>query len=176
MRFALAVVKLFPWGGVQRDCLRLARALQDRGHEATIFTSSAEGSLPADIAVEILPARALTNHGRNRRFSDALVRAVKGRYQHVIGFDKLVGLDVLYCVDPSVSTHAHVPFLGWFPRHRTLLALEAASFAKEFSHPHHRAIAESVRRIPARLGHAGRAIYFAAAEYRRGAAAPAFTN
>ena len=131
MRFALAVVKLFPWGGVQRDCLRLARALQDRGHEATIFTSSAEGSLPADIAIEILPARALTNHGRNRRFSDALVRAVKGRYQRVIGFDKLVGLDVLYCVDPSVSTHAHVPFLGWFPRHRTLLALEAASFAKE---------------------------------------------
>ena len=112
MRFALAVVKLFPWGGVQRDCLRFARALQDRGHEVTIFTSSAEGALPADIGIEILPARALTNHGRNRRFSDALVRAVRGRYQCVVGFDKLSGLDVLYCVDPSVSARAHVPFFG----------------------------------------------------------------
>ncbi|HEY8267417.1 MAG TPA: glycosyltransferase family 4 protein [Xanthobacteraceae bacterium] len=130
MRFALAVVKLFPWGGVQRDCLRLARALQDRGHEATIFTSSAEGPLPADTAIEILPARALTNHGRNRRFSDALARAVKGRYQCVVGFDKLSSLDILYCVDPSVSTRAH-NLLGWFPRRRTLLALEAASFVKE---------------------------------------------
>ena len=131
MRFALAVVKLFPWGGVQRDCLRLARVLQERGHEVTIFTSSAEGPLPDDIAIEILPARALTNHGRNRRFSDMLARAVKDRYQCVIGFDKLSGLDILYCVDPSVSTRTQVPLLSWFPRRRTLLALEAASFAKE---------------------------------------------
>ena len=130
MRFALAVVKLFPWGGVQRDCLRLARALQDRGHEATIFTRSAEGSLSADIAIEILPVRALTNHGRNWSFSNALARAVKGRYQCVIGFDKLSGLDILYCVDPSVRARPHVPFLGWLPRRRTLLALEASSFVK----------------------------------------------
>ena len=131
MRFALAVVKLFPWGGVQRDCLRLAHALQERGHEATIFTSRAEGSLPADIAIEILPAHALTNHGRNRHFSEALARAVRDRYQRVVGFDKLSGLDVLYCVDPSVKTRAWVPFLSWLPRRRTLLALEAASFVKE---------------------------------------------
>ena len=110
MRFALAVVKLFPWGGVQRDCLRLARALQDRGHEATIFTSSAEGPLPANITIEILPAHALTNHGRNRRFSDALARAVRGRYQCVVGFDKLSGLDALYCVDPSVRPRARGPW------------------------------------------------------------------
>jgi len=131
MRFALAIVKLFPWGGVQRDCLRLARALQDRGHEVTIFTSSTEGSLPADIAIEILPVRALTNHGRNQHFSDALALAVKGRYQRVIGFDKLSGLDVLYCVEPSVTLRDRAPILAWLPRHRTRLALEAASFVKE---------------------------------------------
>lgn len=129
MRFALAVVKLFPWGGVQRDCLRFARVLQDRGHEATIFTGSAEGSLPADIAIEVLPARAFTNHGRNRRFSGALLRAVKERYQSVIGFNKLSGLDVLYCVDPPIATRARDPIWRWLPRHRALLALEAASFA-----------------------------------------------
>jgi UDP-glucose:(heptosyl)LPS alpha-1,3-glucosyltransferase len=131
MRFALAIVKLFPWGGLQRDCLRLARALQDRGHEATIFTSSAEGPLPADIAIEILPARTVTNHGRNRRFSDALVRAVRDRYQRIIGFDKLSGLDILYCVDASIAARARDPVCGWLPRYRALLALESASFAEE---------------------------------------------
>ena len=131
MRFALAIVKLFPWGGVQRDCLRLARVLQDRGHEVTIFTSSVEGSLPADIAVEILPVRALTNHGRNQHFSDALAIAVNDRYRRVIGFDKLSGLDVLYCVEPSVTLRDRAPILAWLPRYRTRLALEAASFAEE---------------------------------------------
>ena len=131
MRFALAIVKLFPWGGLQRDCLRLARTLQDRGHEVTIFTSGVEGSLPADIAVEILPVRALTNHGRNQHFSDALAIAVNDRYRRVIGFDKLSGLDVLYCVEPSVSLRDRAPILAWLPRYRTRLALEATSFAEE---------------------------------------------
>src|SRR3970040_1650183 len=131
MRFALAIVKLFPWGGVQRDCLRLARVLQDRGHEVTVFTSSVEGSLPADIAVEILPVRALTNHGRNQHFSDALAIAVNDRYRRVIGFDKLSGLDVLYCVDPPVAARDRAPILAWLPRYRTRLALGARAFAGE---------------------------------------------
>ena len=45
MRLAFAIVSFFRWGGLQRDCLRLARAAADAGHEVTIFTARTRGEL-----------------------------------------------------------------------------------------------------------------------------------
>ena len=59
MRIALGIVKLFPEGGLQRDCVRLARILAARGHDVTIFTS--ENKWPFDrppCRFELLPVRA----------------------------------------------------------------------------------------------------------------------
>ena len=78
MRIAFAIVSLFPGGGLQRDCMALARAAQRRGHQVTIFASRVVGELPGDIIVEPLPNTALTNHGRNRRFAADLAVAVRG--------------------------------------------------------------------------------------------------
>jgi len=97
MRLAFAIVSLFPWGGLQRDCLRLARAAKQGGHEVTILAARADGELPRDLDVKVLPVRTLTNHGRNSRFSQALRRTVAGRFDRVVGFNKMPGLDVLYC-------------------------------------------------------------------------------
>src|SRR5438105_11854020 len=99
MRLAFAIVSLFPWGGLQRDCLRLARAANRAGHEVTILTVRTSGELPTDLDIRILPVRSFTNHGRNRRFSEALQEAVAGHFDRVIGFDKMPGLDV-----PIVAT------------------------------------------------------------------------
>src|SRR5262249_20705394 len=103
MRLAFAIVSLFPWGGLQRDCLRLARVATQAGHEVTIFAARTEGEMPRDLTVKVLPIRSITNHARNRRFSDALQAAVAGRFDRVVGFDKMPGLDVLYCGDPSFA-------------------------------------------------------------------------
>ena len=131
MRFAFAIVTLFPWGGLQRDCLRIARALRARGHEVTLFASRTEGELPADIAVERLPVRAFTNHGRNVRFGSALARAVQGRFDRVVGFDKMPGLDFLYCADASIAARALHPLQRALPRYRALRALEGACFGPD---------------------------------------------
>jgi UDP-glucose:(heptosyl)LPS alpha-1,3-glucosyltransferase len=127
-RIAFGIVSLFPGGGLQRNCLAIAGVLCRRGHEVVIFTSRVAGPLPGDIPIELLPNRAWTNHGRNLRFASDLARATGNRFDLVVGFDKLSGLDLVYCADASVAART-----GWrrlTPRHRALRALEAACFAQ----------------------------------------------
>jgi UDP-glucose:(heptosyl)LPS alpha-1,3-glucosyltransferase len=127
LRIAVGIVSLFPGGGLQRNCLAIARILRRRGHEVVIFTSRTAGPLPGEVPIEVLPSRAWTNHGRNRRFAADLADATSDRFDLVVGFDKLSGLDLLYCADASVAARR-----GWrrlTPRHRALRALEAACFA-----------------------------------------------
>jgi len=129
MRLAFAIVSLFPWGGLQRDCMRLARAAELAGHDVTIFASRRSGELPGDLEIEVLPVRSLTNHGRNRRFSEALRTAVTGHFDRVVGFDKLPGLDVLYCGDLCFADSHRTIWAKLNPRFREMLALEEACFA-----------------------------------------------
>ena len=73
-----------------------------RGHDVTIFCRSREGDFP-DLTIVELPNIALTNHGRNIRFARHLSAAVKDRFDVVAGFNKMPGLDVLYCADPPAK-------------------------------------------------------------------------
>ena len=130
MRLAFAIVSLFPWGGLQRDCLRLARAANRAGHEVTILTVRTSGELPTDLDIRILPVRSFTNHGRNRRFSEALQEAVAGHFDRVIGFDKMPGLDVLYCGDLCFADSNRGAWSKLNPRVHAMLALEGACFAR----------------------------------------------
>jgi len=131
MRLAFAIVSLFPWGGLQRDCLRLARAAKDAGHEVTILAARTNGELPRDLDVKVLPVRSLTNHGRNRRFGEALRGAVAGRFDRVVGFNKMPGLDVLYCGDVCFADRNRGFWSTLNPRVRGMLALEEACFARD---------------------------------------------
>jgi len=127
MHIAFAIVSLFPDGGLQRNCLAIARILGARGHKPTIFAARTSGPLPDDATIELLPNNARTNHGRNLRFASDLAAATTGRFWPVIGFNKLPGLDLLYCAELCAAARG-----GWrrlTPRHRALRALEGACFA-----------------------------------------------
>src|SRR2546430_3181731 len=133
LRIAFGIVSLFPGGGLQRNCLAIARILRRRGHEVVIFTSRAAGPLPGEVPIEVLDNSAWTNHGRNRRFAADLADATSDRFDLVVGFDKLSGLDLIYCADASVAARR-----GWrrlTPRYRALRALEAACFAAGAQNP-----------------------------------------
>lgn len=130
LRIALAVVKLFPGGGLQRDCLAIARGLRERGVGVTILTAErAPGAFADDLPVEILKAGGRTNHGVQAGFA-AAVAAAAPRFDAVVGFNKMPGLDLLYCADPSIA--ARIRRLSWralLPRYRTFRRLEAGAFA-----------------------------------------------
>jgi UDP-glucose:(heptosyl)LPS alpha-1,3-glucosyltransferase len=141
MRLAFAIVTLFQWGGLQRDCLRISRAAKQAGHDVTIFTARRYGELPPDLDVKLLPVRPLSNHGRNRLFSEALRGAVADRFDRVVGFDKIPGLDVLYCGESCYAASKRGFWRKLNPRIRRMIALEASCFAPA-SRTHVLALAE----------------------------------
>lgn len=100
-----------------------------RGHDVTIFCRSREGEFP-DLTIVELPNIALTNHGRNIRFARHLSAAVKDRFDVVAGFNKMPGLDVLYCADPPAKQPRNL-FDRVNPRVMSMRRLEAACFGPQ---------------------------------------------
>ena len=49
-----------------------------------------------------MPNLAFSNHSRNLQFSRAMHRAAAGKFDVVVGFNKMPYLDVLYCADPPI--------------------------------------------------------------------------
>jgi UDP-glucose:(heptosyl)LPS alpha-1,3-glucosyltransferase len=125
---AFGIVRLFPEGGLQRDCVRLARLLARRGHEVTIFTAVNRWGAADDLSITLLPVRAPTNHGFDCAFATKFVAATAGKFDRVVGFNKLAGLDVLYCADPPVAERRRYWWQRALPRYRARLRLEAESF------------------------------------------------
>jgi UDP-glucose:(heptosyl)LPS alpha-1,3-glucosyltransferase len=133
LRFAFAIVSLFPGGGLQRDCLDIARRLRRLGHEVTIYTSRFWGeSFADDLTIKILNVAESTNHQWQAAFSAKLSETLSRSVRHdlVVGFDKLAGLDVLYCADGSMLARVkRKPYLFALPRYRSFIGLERECFS-----------------------------------------------
>lgn len=131
LRLALLIFDWFPHGGLQRDCLGIARRLRDRGHEVSIFTRSWKGERPADIAVRLRRAQGFTNHGRDRAFAAGVGEALRASaFEGVVGFNRMPGLDVYYAGDPCLAARSEER--TWLyrmtPRYRCRAAFERAVF------------------------------------------------
>jgi UDP-glucose:(heptosyl)LPS alpha-1,3-glucosyltransferase len=131
MHFAFAIVSMFPGGGLQRDCVEIARRIRKLGHEVTIFTSRKFGDRYAeDLPLRILTVKSYTNHHRQRAFSDEFHKAAAHKFDFLVGFDKLSGLDILYCSDRSMQARAtRNPVLHLLPRYWEYVGLEQECFA-----------------------------------------------
>jgi UDP-glucose:(heptosyl)LPS alpha-1,3-glucosyltransferase len=132
MRIAFAIMKLFPGGGLQRDCVEIARHCRQRGHDVVIFTSfKDESDFADDLTVVALPTGQRSNHRTLEEFALSFRwAAALQQFDLLVGFDKLTHLDVLYCADPSVYCRMRKErFRFLIPRYRTYLALERATFA-----------------------------------------------
>ncbi|MDR1661095.1 MAG: glycosyltransferase family 4 protein [Azoarcus sp.] len=135
MRLAFCLYKYFPFGGLQRDFLRIARACRARGHGIRVYTLEWRGEIPEGFERVIVPARAWRNHLRYRKFS-AWVEADLARrpVDCVVGFNKMPGLDIYYAADPCYEEMARSlrnPFYRLGGRYRHFSAWERAVFAPE---------------------------------------------
>ena len=129
MRIALGIVKLFPEGGLQRDCIRLARILLARGHEVTLFTS--ENKWPFDrppCRIVLLPVRAYTNHRLDLNFAKRYAAATAEGLRSRGRIQQAHRLDFYYCGDPSVQDRGRSRLERVLPRHRVQTMLERESF------------------------------------------------
>lgn len=129
--FCLA--EFFPYGGLQRDFLRIALGCQRRGASIRVYTLNWEGDIPSGFDVRIVPVRAWSNHRRMKKFAE-YVQSATGRQPSampVVGFNKMPGLDVYFAADSCFAARTATAriFLRLLPRYRTYLKLEQAIFS-----------------------------------------------
>jgi len=78
LKFAFLIFKVFPYGGVQRDMLRIAHDCALVGHEVTIYTGEWRGEMPgAGIQVQVLPSSGWLNHQKHQSLIHAMQRALE---------------------------------------------------------------------------------------------------
>ncbi|HGN1707511.1 TPA: glycosyltransferase family 4 protein [Providencia rettgeri] len=133
MNVAFCLYKYFPFGGLQRDFLRIASECQARGHHVRVYTQSWEGEKPVGFEIILVPVKSSTNHGRNEQYYDWVSAHLKQHpVDRVVGFNKMPGLDVYYAADVCYAQKV-AEEKGFFykltPRYKHYAAFEKAVFA-----------------------------------------------
>ncbi len=132
MQLAFTLFKYFPFGGLQRDFLRIALACQARGHAIRVYTLEWQGDVPAGFEVVRVPVTALSNHRRYEKFAEWVRLDLAARpVDRVVGFNKMPGLDVYYSADPCYEDKARTlrnSFYRLSGRYRHFSAFERAVF------------------------------------------------
>lgn len=131
---AFLLYKYFPFGGLQRDFLRVARTCQARGYAVRVYTLSWEGEIPAGFDVVEVPVTSLLNYQRYRRFARWVQHDLSWRPAVcVVGFNKLPGLDVYYAADTCFEEKARELRRSGYRytrRYRLFSRFETAVFAR----------------------------------------------
>ena len=114
MRLAFCLYKYFPYGGLQRDFLRIAKECVARDHQITVYTLSWEGAVPDWLDVVKAPIKAMRGPKKYQKFSRWLSSQLKqSPVDAVVGFNKMPELDVYYCADPCFENKSR-NLRGWW--------------------------------------------------------------
>lgn len=135
MQLAFVLYKYFPFGGLQRDFMRIALECQQRGHQIRVYTLIWEGEVPPGFEVLVAPVKAFFNHRRNEKLTAWMEADLAKRpVDRLIGFNKMPGLDVYYaadgCFEDKAQNLRHSLYRQW-GRYRHFAEYERAVFAKD---------------------------------------------
>lgn len=133
MRLAFVIFRYFPFGGLQRDMLSIAQAARQVGHDVSIFCASWQGEKISGIEVIEINGTGLFNIAGVKNFVTAFQQQFeRERFDLLVGFNKMPGLDVYFAGDTCFAQKAYAE-RNWFyrmaPRSRLYLAYERAVFS-----------------------------------------------
>lgn len=132
MHFVFCLFNYFPYGGLQRDFIKIARAAIARGHQVTVFVMSWQGPVEPDLTIVLLPPSGFSNHQRAKVFSCEVLRRLSVlHYDVVLGFNRQAGLDFYFAADLSLAALLQQKSQRWkrfLPRYRAYLHLEAGVY------------------------------------------------
>lgn len=135
MKLAFCLFNYFPYGGLQRDFMRIAQECLKRGHTIDVFTMHWEGEKHPSLSITILPATGFQNHTRAKKFAQQVQQQLaKNQYDLILGFNKMPGLDVYYAADTCYQARVNKKnnFLyRLLPRYQSLVAAEKSVFAED---------------------------------------------
>lgn len=137
MKIALCIFRWFPYGGLQKDFLRMAKLLAARGHVVRAYCGNTSEDIPADadgIVWTCLSAPGVTNHARAKSFESRFAAVCRREhFDCVVGFNKMTGLDFYFagdtCLAERIGTRRGGALLRLLPRYATFLSLERAVFS-----------------------------------------------
>lgn len=132
-KLAFVLFDYFPYGGLQRDFLRILHACGQLGAKVEVFVMSWKGERPPGVEIREYPGKGWTRTARREDF----VRFVRARtaagYSSVAGFNRLPGLDHYFAADTcfAAKVEARAPLYRLAPRTRQYLRFERAVFGPE---------------------------------------------
>ena len=137
MKFGIFLQHYFPYGGLQRDAVRLAEAAKLAGDHPLLIVSTWDGPKPEGIEVIELNSGGQANHAKAKNFAGAC-RATYAEHSldSAICFSRVPGTPYHFCGDPCYKErfvrekHALNKFL---PRYKYLLEVENALFGSKSS-------------------------------------------
>ena len=101
MNIAICLYTYFPYGGLQRDFLKIAEILVKRGHQVRVYTRKWNSEQkPNWLDIVIVPTSAFSNHSKNIQYYNWVQSHLKEHpVDKVVGFNKMPNLDVYYGAD-----------------------------------------------------------------------------
>ncbi len=132
MKLAFCLFKYFPYSGLSRDLFRIVQECNRRGHDLEVYVSEWQGKQPKDISIHVLRVLSLSNHAQNVSFYKQFREKTAGqKFDAVIGFNKMPGLDLYYGADYCYIARAvprYSPLYRLSPRYHALYSFERAVF------------------------------------------------
>jgi UDP-glucose:(heptosyl)LPS alpha-1,3-glucosyltransferase len=132
MKLAFCIFKYFPYGGLQRDFMRILKACLQRGYEIDVFVADWQGDVLPEINLRVLSVMGRTNHACMKNFAEQIKEQKKEHeYDLVVGFNKMAGLDVYFAGDICLKAklQQEKKFLSKvLPRYKQYLKLEKDIF------------------------------------------------
>tara|TARA_B100000959_G_C14985911_1_gene625579 strand:- start:1420 stop:2559 length:1140 start_codon:yes stop_codon:yes gene_type:complete len=107
MKLSFLIYRYFPYGGQQRDLLRIVNSCLERGHEVEVYTLQWQGDMPPGLEIKIVPVKAMSRVKLYQRFTVWVLDKLAMSPDHiVIGFNKMPGLDFYFAADPCFAAKA----------------------------------------------------------------------
>lgn len=135
MKILIAIYKYFYHGGLQQDTRRLIEEALKRGHEVTVFTTE-WANPPAEISVEKVPVRGISNVARMKNFTVAWQKRLKTRdYDVSVAMSRIPGADFYFAADTCMAVACRRKHSEWMlkllPRYRYILSNEEAVIGRK---------------------------------------------
>jgi len=134
-KLAFALFHYFPFGGLQRNFLSIARACRKQGYDVDLYAGGWDGPTPDGFDVYHVERKGLTNNAKDRSFYLSFKEMLSGKeYSAIVGFNRMPGLDVYYAADTCFAHKAREErgFLYRLTkRYREYMAFEKAVYGLE---------------------------------------------
>jgi len=135
VKIALCIFNYFPYGGLQRDFIRILTECLKRGHQVSVYTMKWQGEIIQNLDLHLIVIPGLSNHKRAKRFDQYMSKViVKENFDAVVGFNKISSLDFYFagdiCYKAKFTSWKNIYFIAhWLlSRYRTYFRLEEEVF------------------------------------------------